>query len=131
MTEKEQIKSFEEYKLIHNFYYSNEPLKSWLNETNFINHFEMDWNNLMPVIEKIEKLFDDGIDITLFSDGVLIENWRKEKEIIRMTNGEQHYTRKEFAYKSVIRFIKWYNKQRIAIDIPEPSPDQRSIISGT
>ena len=72
--------------------------------------FNESWDWLMPVVEKIESLYEDGIDVTQYSDGILIENWREQKEIIRLTRAEESYTRIEFTYYAVVEFIKWYNK---------------------
>ena len=64
----------------------------------------------MPVVEKIETLFDNGIDVTMFTDGILFENWREEKEIVRLTKAElADNSRINFAYEGIVEFIKWYN----------------------
>lgn len=42
---------FEDYKTVHHFFYDH-PLKQWVCEDNFYNHFFDDWNVLMPVVQK-------------------------------------------------------------------------------
>jgi hypothetical protein len=109
MKTPELKQQFEDYKILHNFLYSK-PLKKWINETNFKNLFIEDYNELMLVSEKIESLYDDGIDITQYSDGILIQNWREQKEIVRLTMAEEGLNRKEFAYRGFVLFIEWYNE---------------------
>jgi hypothetical protein len=89
--------AFENWKLIHNFYYDNEPIKKWIDKDNFIDTFA-DWNSLMPVIQEcLVGECDKSIEInktTIQSiyDGIC----------------NQHFSE---AKKSVIEYIKWYNGQ--------------------
>lgn len=76
------------------------------------------WDWLMPVVEKIETLFNDGIDVDIFSDGTVITQHRFEEneyltegeEIVRLTKAEIEFdTKIEHTYQAVVEFIKWYN----------------------
>lgn len=76
-------------------------------------HWSWDW--LMLVVEKIETLFDNGIDISIFTDGTVIENWRTQDQIVRITAGEMGFENKiEHCYLAVVKFIEWYNNQNSA-----------------
>lgn len=49
------MKTFDEYKMIHNYMHPGEPLKSWLNQESFFNTYLLDWNALINVITKISN----------------------------------------------------------------------------
>ncbi len=53
------VEAFNIYKTIFS-YYHDEPLKKFINETNYINHFNNDWGEVISVISKIKN---DGYDI--------------------------------------------------------------------
>lgn len=80
--------------------------------------YHKDWNWLMEVVEKIESLNDNGYDFDIFSDGVVITQYRvSEKvdlneglEVVRLTNAEISFTnKKEVVYNACLEFIKWKN----------------------
>ena len=64
--------------------------------------FNSDWNRLMEVVEKIEKL---KYFIQIDSIGVVIS---KEKKIITVSDNRYKI---EAVYNACVEFIKWYNKQ--------------------
>lgn len=63
--------------------------------------FDKDWNWLMPVVEKIEKL---DYDVKLSTYYITIA---KFNTIIQVFGGN----RIKLTHKAVVKFIKWYNKQ--------------------
>jgi hypothetical protein len=99
---------FNDYKLIHNFNYPNEPLKSWITQDNYTNLYTDDWNELMPVVEKIDQI----------GASVIIGRMFCEIKYINPLNQSQHFeVRIASGVKinaingAVIDFIKWYNNQ--------------------
>lgn len=89
------LTEFEEYKLIHNFYYPNESLNSWINETNFSNHFKDSWDSLHEVLDKVKELGHYWSINTDFSE---IDGFAKYSN-----------NQKENTYKCIIDFIEYYN----------------------
>lgn len=80
--------------------------------------FNSSWDWLMPVVEKIETLNNNGFDFDIFTEGVIITMYRKDNdadlneglEIIRNTRCEISFENKlEVCYISVIEFINWYS----------------------
>lgn len=75
--------------------------------------FDDDWEWLMPVVEKIETMYDTGI----FYDGhrqpdvhnIRIYAKRGGSETIVVSYGTSKI---ETTYKAVVEFIKWYNSQK-------------------
>lgn len=71
------------------------------------------WENLMPVVEKIETMYDTGICY----DGhrqpdvhnIRIYAKRGGSETIVVSYGTSKI---ETTYKAVVEFIKWYNSQK-------------------
>lgn len=81
--------------------------------------FSRSWDWLMPVIEKIETLNNNGFDFDLYTDGVIITRYRltlnselaEGVEIIKNTRSEIGFENKlQLAYISIIEFIKWRNE---------------------
>ena len=84
-------------------------------------HYHSSWDWLMPVVEKIETLFNHGIDVNILSDGTTIEQLRDDEngelhhpvEIVRMTAGEIDYKNKiQHTWLAVVEFIEWYNNKK-------------------
>lgn len=68
--------------------------------------YSTSWDWLMPVVDKIESLHNDGIDVTIYTDGTVIEDWRTNTELVRMTKAEIGFDKKiEHTYKAVVEFI--------------------------
>jgi hypothetical protein len=71
--------------------------------------YESDWNMLMPVVDKINKLgytvtinfqsIRGNCDTSIFSDKMTDQIFNEEKASIEAT------------YKSAVEFIKWYNEE--------------------
>ncbi|MEM9363622.1 MAG: hypothetical protein AAGA43_13370 [Bacteroidota bacterium] len=89
----ERNQEFFDYKLLHDFQYEV-PLKSWVNETNFINKFKEDWNVLMEVLDTIES----------FGYGVVIDGWSVSIPLanIRVKGS----SRRDATYKACLEFLK-------------------------
>lgn len=69
--------------------------------------YRLEWNWLMPVVEKIESL---GFDIKIKGITCSINRLCEDKTIIQFVLGDR--TRKiELVWSVVIEFIKWYNEQ--------------------
>jgi len=95
---------FENYKLLHNFLY-DDPLKKWINKTNFNNLFIKDWNELMKVVEKIDTIGASVIIGKFFCE-------IKYKNLDNIKNFDVRMASKikiTAVYSAVIQFIKWYN----------------------
>ncbi|MCB0448433.1 MAG: hypothetical protein KDD03_13180 [Gelidibacter sp.] len=64
-----------------------------------------DWNGLMPVVEKIQKMYpvqsehNEGKQL-VYS----INHW--------LTNSHKELTKLEATYKACVQFIEWYNEQK-------------------
>ena len=63
-----------------------------------------DWNNLMPVVGKIEKLTLVNAEVELY--------W--EEEFLVKTETHMAFLSNDFVsvYHRVLRFVKWYNKNK-------------------
>ena len=106
---------FEEYKLIHNFLYPNDPLKPWINKTNIINLFKEDWNELMLVVDKIHNL-KPKTNVSISDHHCYIylvyTEDRKKVEINDWHIINAKKSTIEVTYEAILEFIKWYNKQK-------------------
>jgi len=82
-------------------------------------HYDKDWNQLMPVVEKIMSIKNINFDMTI-KFGVeddyctlrtrekfnKASNWNWDLLVCEQNKG------KETVYKTVVEFIKWYNKNK-------------------
>lgn len=98
------------------FYYKDEAF-AWVKSPENLNYHK-DWNELMPVVEKIESIYDDfhgyfGVHIS--SNGCTIQGTK-----LRLDAGYEHYayfndvnheTKLLATYHMVYQFITWYNQQ--------------------
>lgn len=65
------------------------------------------WDWLMPVIEKIERKYEN-IDVQVTTGGTRIFEWRSGGRVIADNVGELHFTDKiEHVYAAVVEFLKW------------------------
>lgn len=93
----------------------------FFNQNVFISKYDSDWNWLMPVVEKIEK-----IKISTSTIGVSVEirdkacrifkgEWCESIEgftsFVSYSGNTKQYTKIEVTWLAVVEFIKWYNKQ--------------------
>lgn len=94
---------FKEYKLLHNFMHPNEPLKGWISEDNFTNHYLDDWNVIMSVVERCKEI---GYSDTDFGDDV----YQKWEELFGddLTGAflGNHISE---VYAACVDFIDWHN----------------------
>jgi hypothetical protein len=97
----------ENYILIHEFMYPDEPMKQWVREDpESTGDYHKDWNWLMPVVEKIDSVLPDD-------SFAIIEHNRC---IIPVLDADSSFdieyncnSRIEATYQSVVQFIKHYN----------------------
>lgn len=114
---------FEEYKIVHSFYYSDDPLKKWINETNFSNLFDSDWNEMMLLVDKIEALNNGGFEVGIHFGSTIIDQCRDSengelhnpKTLFEITLSEGYCFDDKigFTYEAAIQFIKWYTNQTV------------------
>lgn len=80
--------------------------------------YDTSWDWLMPVVEKIEKL-GVSTDIHYYAGttknasgfyGTELLGYSTDLSIYDSTN--QYDTKLESVYKAVVKFIKWYNKNK-------------------
>jgi hypothetical protein len=77
------------------------------------NSYHSDWNELIPVLEKIESLgyhtricFDDFGTWMQIHYGLSVADTSETKAL------NQHGTKIENTFNSIVEFIKWYNKKK-------------------
>ncbi|MDO6737056.1 hypothetical protein [Wenyingzhuangia sp. 2_MG-2023] len=100
---------YNEWVMLHNFFYDNEPIKNWINEENFNNNFKDDWESLMEFVEKIENIKNEE-GSSLFN--IIIEQCfveiiiNQSSETIVNIDGDNKI---DAIYKSILEFVKWNN----------------------
>lgn len=103
------IDSIFEAKDINSMKYSAENFPLLHNRIVFVNtHFHDDWNWLMQVVEKIEKM--GWVFEPEFKDGYYHVDMGKSRGVFMFGNFSE--SRIEVYYKTVVEFIKWYNRNR-------------------
>lgn len=99
MKNKRSKEDFENYKLVHAFYYGD-PLKKWIDETNYINLFSDDWNELLPVVAKITEL--DNIDC--------MNKWQALTVDSDQCTWGMYNNSIEQVFNAVVTFLEWYSE---------------------
>ena len=61
---QEEARDFEEYKMIHNFTFPEEPLKEWVNVDTYNNIFKTDTDSLLTVLDVIDDTWAFAIIIS-------------------------------------------------------------------
>lgn len=79
-------------------------------------HYDSSWNELMPVVEKIEKLYDEALIFYIKDCRAYIEIDTQLSMVFEIPEVPECYsgmcdTKIEAVYNTVIDFIKWYNTQ--------------------
>lgn len=92
--------SLEDFKLIKAFYPEFERAKGIEKQTN---DFLIDWNGLMPVVEKIEGM---GYDFDINRWSVYVSEKNKPNDI-KYSKGQG--SKIKSTYSAVIEFVKWYS----------------------
>jgi hypothetical protein len=87
----------------------NGEFKTEFNEDQLKYH--KDWNWLMEVVDKIDsiELKNNTFAVDIFQTGCQIFQYGEYNNEFITTEGK---TRIEATYDAVVRFIKWYNKQK-------------------
>lgn len=68
--------------------------------------FHSDWNWLIEVVEKIERL---NFDVTIFNSTTEITSFDIDFKTI--FGNSDKYSKIEAVYNACVEFIKWYNQQ--------------------
>ena len=74
--------------------------------------YHTDWNWLMGVVTKIEKLESGRFRFTIDPWGVQVVDYKEEEETIVDVSRDDNQPRIEILYHAVYEFITWYNKQQ-------------------
>lgn len=77
-------------------------------------NFKYDWNNLMKVVEKIEKLKSQQFGkfkVIIQDDGCIIQATNRTKE---NTYSKSYYSESKInsVYSSILLFIEWFNNNK-------------------
>ena len=73
--------------------------------------YDIDWNWLMKVVDKIESIEDGKYDVNILKNGTVIVNYGAGGMVICNNVGKIGYDEKiEHTYQAVIDFIKWHNE---------------------
>jgi hypothetical protein len=77
--------------------------------------YSNDWNMLMPVVEKIESLFEDNITVQIYDGRCIIEMGTQYAMATDTHLPENFYNNKgpkiHSTWLSIVQFIQWYNSQ--------------------
>lgn len=68
------------------------------------------WENLMKVVEKIEKLGFDRYDVSIDREVTVISDWRVNIQMVRVSNAEGFDNKFDRTHEAIVKFIKKYNK---------------------
>lgn len=78
-------------------------------------NYHLSWDWLMPIVEKIESLFDGNIAVEISGECCQIEIGTQYAMAFDIHLPETFFERTESkinsVYLSVLRFIQWYNQQ--------------------
>jgi hypothetical protein len=73
--------------------------------------YDTDWNWLMAVVDKIERIEDGKYDVNILKNGTQIIDYTAGGIEICNNVGKIGYNEKiEHTYQAVIKFIKWYEQ---------------------
>lgn len=78
-----------------------------VDNNNFV-QYHNNWDNLMRVVEKIEKDFE--YSVTMAWQHCIIENAGENKQEIRIETDSS--CKREATFMAIVEFIKWYNEQK-------------------
>lgn len=91
------------------FYYKDKAF-AWVTSPENLNYHK-EWDELMPVVEKIEKDYCNIIELVIYSSSCCINKWNqhtgKYDSFIHETGNKR-----DAVYKAVYQFITWYNQQK-------------------
>ena len=92
---KTNLELFNDYKVVFGFMHPEVELKGWINEDNFTNIFDEDWNALMEVVSTIkDTMAGEHSDLINVIDDALMD------------------CSKVGVYDAIVEFLKWYNEER-------------------
>lgn len=93
-----EVDEYEDYVVLHSFFYNGESLKSWITRDSYINLFE-NWDVLMEVVEKIESM---GYWVNRVNGDVFIVN---DSGAV-VVNNQVHEGGIRATYKACVEFAK-------------------------
>lgn len=93
-----EVDEYEDYVVLHSFFYNGEPLKSWITRDSYINLFE-NWDVLMEVVEKIEGM---GYWVNRINGDV----WIVDNSNNIVINNQEHEGGIRATYKVCVEFAK-------------------------
>lgn len=120
-------KDFNDWKLLMSFLYPNDPIKNWINETNYDNGFKEDWLWLMELVEAIEKLppknFSDALSVYDSTESwedyfFHFTIWQTHASVVLYRGGRQYQavptkigiSKMDAVYSAALDFIKFVVK---------------------
>lgn len=107
---------FEKYKLIHEFVYPDEPLKSWVDEANYIDTFKRDWNVLIPVVSNLNIIAGQHIMSLDVKENTkdLMQDTKDLEEVFGSITAAVCTNTIEEVYESVVLLIQWCNQRDLS-----------------
>ena len=108
MKENKLIAEFMEVEKENDLYLFTTPMDDYKTDTL---HFEVSWDWLMPVMEKINSLeVVTNVNYNIGGD-FIIEGLTKSKVLNIIMNSEDFHSDHDMVYEGVVEFIKDYNQK--------------------
>ena len=86
-----------------------EPEKFIPMHKDLVMKYDVSWDWLMPVVEKIEE--NEEIDVNILLNGTIIFKWKTKEDIVNNVADISFVKKIEHTYSAVVGYIEWLNKQ--------------------